>query len=108
QRGALRLPPRPPLLQEGEDLDRLAQAHVVGQDAAEVELLEVVEPAQALALIRAELAVEAGGGVDRLDPLEVVERLADLLEGGVDADLGLGRQERIEQAGLGVAEAEVA
>ena len=44
-----------------QNLDRLAQAHVVGEDAAEAEPLEVVEPAQALALIGPQLAVEARG-----------------------------------------------
>ena len=72
----LGLPAEPPPLEQGEDLDRLAQAHVVGQDAAEAEPLEVVEPAQALALVGPQLAVEARRALERLDPLELVERSA--------------------------------
>src|SRR4051812_34443690 len=45
-------------LQQGEHLDGLAQAHVVGQAAAETELPEEAEPAQAVALIVAELTPE--------------------------------------------------
>ena len=60
----LRLPRRAArgALQQGEHLHGLAQAHVVGQAAAEAELAEEVEPAQALALVGAELALEAAGG----------------------------------------------
>ena len=65
QRRPLGLAVGPPPLQERQDLDRLAQAHVVGQDAAEAEPLEVVEPAQPLALIGAQLAVEARGRIER-------------------------------------------
>ena len=108
QRRALGLAVGPSPLQQRQDLDRLAQAHVVGQDAAEPEPLEVVEPAQPLALIRAQLAVEARRRVERHDPLELPEVLPDLLEGGVDLDLRLGGQERIEHAGLRRVEPEAA
>ena len=101
QRRPLGLAAVPPALEQGQDLDRLAQTHVVGEDAAEAEPLEVVEPAQALALVRPQLAVEAGRRVKRDDPLELAELLADLLEGRVDLDLGLGGQKGVEHAGLG-------
>ncbi len=52
--------------------------------------------------------MEPGRGVDRLDAVELVERLADLLERGVDPDLGLGGEQGVEQAGLRVAEPDVA
>ena len=98
----------PPPLEQGQDLDRLAQAHVVGEDAAEAEPLEVVEPAQPLALVGAQLAVEARRRVERDDPLELAEVLADLLEGRVDLDLGLVGQQRVEHAGLGGVEPQAA
>ena len=99
-----REPPGPPALEQGEDLHGLAQAHVVGQDAAEVELLEVFEPAQALALVGPQLAPEAGRGLLGVDPLEPGEVLADLAEADVELDLGLRRQERVEEPGLRLAE----
>ena len=108
QRRPLGLAVGPPPLQERQDLDRLAQAHVVGQDAAEPEPLEVVEPAQSLALIGAQLAVEARGRIDGHDPLELPQVLPDLLEGGVDLDLRLCGQKRIEHARLRRAEAKAA
>ena len=101
QRRPLGLPAGPPPLEQGQDLDRLAQAHVVGQDAAEAELLEVVEPAQALALVGPQLAVEARRRRRAPRPPRTGGAFcADLLEGGVDLDLGLRGQERVEQAGL--------
>src|SRR5439155_26995560 len=57
-------------LHQGEHLDGLAQAHVVGQATAETELPEEVEPAEAVALIAAELALEPGGRIRRPDALE--------------------------------------
>ena len=42
-----------------QHLDRLAQPHVVGQHATEPELAQKVEPAETLALIGTELALEA-------------------------------------------------
>ena len=96
----LGLAAEPPPLKQGQHLDRLAQPHVVGQDAAEAESLEVVEPAQPFALVGPQLAVEARRLVERHDPLELAEVLADLLEGRVDLDLGLVGQKGIKHAGL--------
>ena len=96
----------PPALEQGQDLDRLAQTHVVGEDSAEAEPLEVIEPAQPLALVRPQLAVEAGRRVERDDPLELAEVLADLFEGRVNLDLGLVGQKGIKHAGLGGVESQ--
>ena len=52
----------------GEQLDRLAQAHVVGQDRAEPERLEEGQPGQAALLVRAQRAGEAGRRRHRLEP----------------------------------------
>ncbi len=49
--------------EEGEHLHRLPQAHVVGEAAAEAEAREEVQPAEPLALVAAQLAVEARGRV---------------------------------------------
>ena len=52
--------------------------------------------------------MEARRRVERHDPLELAQVLPDLLEGGVDLDLRLGGQKRIEHARLRRAEAEAA
>ena len=69
--------------------------------------LEEVEPAEALALIAAELAVEPGRRVRGLDALELAEPLADLLEPLVESRLGLLGQQGVEQADLRPPEPEV-
>ncbi len=47
--------------QGGEDLDRLAESHVVGQAGADAELGAEPEPVQSGQLVVAKLALEAGG-----------------------------------------------
>jgi hypothetical protein len=83
-----------------EQLHRLAEPHVVGQAAAHAELPEEVQPAQPLALVRAQLAGEArrrlGGG----DPLEAVQLAPHAGERLVDARLGQRLEEHVEQARL--------
>ena len=54
---------------ERQQLDGLAQAHVVGQDAAEAELAEEGQPGQPALLVRAQLAGEAGRGRHRPQPV---------------------------------------
>src|SRR6202012_4165745 len=39
------------MVQEGQRLDRLTQTHVIGQDAAPVDFLQIVEPVKAMRLI---------------------------------------------------------
>ena len=95
----------PPPLQERQNLNRLAEAHIVGQNAAETESLKIVEPAQSLALIGAQLAVEARGRIDGHYSLKLPQVLPDLLEGVVDQDFGLRGQKRIKHARLRRAEA---
>ena len=53
--------------EEREELNGLAQAHVVGETEAESEAFHVVHPRDAAGLIGAECAVESVGGVDRLE-----------------------------------------
>ena len=87
-------------LQQGEHLDGLAQAHVVGQAAAETELPEEVEPAEAVALIAAELTLEPGRRVRGRNALELAQPLARPLEPLVESRLGLLGQQDVEQADL--------
>ena len=54
-------PGRAPGRDERQQLDRLAQAHVVGQDAAEAELAEEGQPGKPAFLVGAQLAGEARG-----------------------------------------------
>ena len=99
----------PPALEQGQHLDRLAQAHVVGQEPPKPNSLEVVEPAQALALVGAQLAVEARRRRRAARPPRTGAAFSrTLLEGRVDLDLGLRGQQGVEQAGLRRAEPEVA
>ena len=90
-----------PPLQERQDLYRLPQPHIVGQNTAEPEPLEIVEPAQPLALVGAQLSVKPRRRVDRHNSLELPQVLPHSLEGSVNLDLRLGGQEGIEHAGLG-------
>ena len=89
-----------PALEQGKNLDRLAQTHVVGEDAAEAEPMEVIEPAQALALVGPQLAVKSRRRIERDDALELAKLLAHLLECGIHLDLGLVRQQSIQHASL--------
>ena len=44
-----------PLLQEGQQLNGLAETHVVGEASAEAEFLKELQPADPFALVGAEL-----------------------------------------------------
>ena len=54
--------------EQRQQLGRLAQAHVVGEDAAEPEPRQEGQPGQPALLVRAQLAVEAGGRGHRREP----------------------------------------
>ena len=81
----------------GQELDRFAQAHVVGEATAEAQLLQEFEPAEPLLLIAAQLAAEAGRLVGRLDADASFELVAQFEEFRVVIGLGLGGQQRVEQ-----------
>ena len=99
--------PLPTRLEEREELDRLAEPHVVGQAAAEAEVLEEAEPAEPGPLIGAELALETrwrrGGG----DPREAAQALPGLREGLVARRRGLAGEPGVEEGGLGGPELQV-
>ena len=65
--------------EQGQDLDGLAQAHVVGQDAAQAQAGQAVQPGQAAELVGAELALEARGLGDGL-----VGQDLQVLQGGAE------------------------
>jgi len=96
-----------PLFEKREHLGRLANAHIVSQAAAETELAEEVHPTDALALIVAHYAAEAFRLRRGSYALEVAEPLACTFEDLVDLNLGLRRQQRVQQSGLVLSEAQV-
>ena len=88
------------MVEEGEDLDGFAEAHVVGEAAAEAELPEEVEPAQSVALVGAECADEGVRRVLGVDAGEGLKLVADLLEGLVAGSVFVGAQEGVQESGL--------
>ena len=78
-----------------QHLQRLAEAHVVGEDAAQAMLPEEGEPVESGALVRAELGGEPGGYRRRLDPLHVAQALC----GGSPRHGGLGLVGEILEVG---------
>ena len=68
------------VLQEGQQLDRLAQTHVVGQAGALVEAVQEGQPAQAPLLVRPQLAGEARGSRQRIGGLLLVVLLQHRLQ----------------------------
>ena len=98
QAGRLRLllPPR----EERQHLDRLAEAHVVGEAAAEAELLQEHQPAEAFPLVLAERALKARGLGLGFRLLARRELLPQPVERLVDRRLRLAGEERVEQRHL--------
>jgi hypothetical protein len=84
----------PPGLEQGQDLDGLPQPHVVGQAAAQAELLEEVEPSQALALVVPQLAAEAPRRIPGNYALEAAELFSEHTRG--DSKMLPHRQRRLE------------
>ena len=65
--------------QPGERLQRFAEAHVVGQDAAELDLREVAEKIEAVLLIRAQIGLQTLGQFHGGNALEIPDALAQRL-----------------------------
>ena len=61
----------PCLLERREELHRLSESHIVGEDAAEAVPAQEVEPAEAVALIFAQRRGNARGRIATLDPRAV-------------------------------------
>ncbi len=73
---------------EAEGLERFAEAHLVGEDAAELVVVEVPEPGDAEALIRAQQVGERGGHRRRRQRGELAERFAACAPGGGRLEVG--------------------
>ena len=56
-----------------ERLHGFAQAHVVGEDSAEIEFAQKLQPVQALLLVFAQCRAQAGRRRDRLHPREAAQ-----------------------------------
>ena len=80
QHGTLQFLLRLEVLQEGQQLDGLAQAHVVGQTGPLVEAMQEGQPAQAPLLVGAQLAGEAGRGGQGIGGLLLVVLLQHRLQ----------------------------
>ncbi len=72
---------------EGEHLNGLAQAHVVGEDAAEAQPVHLVEPGQPPFLVGAEGAVEPVGCPKRLDALDRAQPVGQITQRGHPRDV---------------------
>jgi len=91
---------RPARFQQRQNLNRLAEPHVVGQTAAETEALEEKKPAKPFALVAAQLAAKIRRRGSRRDSGKALELLAHAREDRVDSHLRLGGEQRVEQTGL--------
>ena len=89
-----------PTIEQCKYHDGLAESHVVSQAAAEPELAEEHEPAQAFALVRAKRPLEAGRWVGGTDRVEGAQPITCGCRPPVPVHLGCGRQQRIQQRHL--------
>ena len=94
-----RRPQLPSRLEQGEHLDGLAEAHVVGKAAAESEFTKEVEPADAVALVVAKPTLEPGRWVRGRCPGTGAAARAPR-ESLVESRLGLLGQQGVEQPDL--------
>ena len=84
---------------QGDQGDRLAQAHVVGQAGAEAERGEVGEPGQAVALVVAQVGVQPGRRLDGVAGGGGQQLLAHPEQAGADDDRGVGVGLDLDDAG---------
>ncbi len=112
QRGAGRgAEPLPLVLEQRDELDRLAQTHVVGEAGAEAHAIEEGQPAQARGLVGPQLAVEALGLVQSRHPRGVGRAFQKVRHppAGVDAlhrqaaSAAAGQSHRLQQTHLPLA-----
>ena len=86
--------------EERDGLHRLAETHVVGEDAARADLVEEREPLEALLLVRAELRLEVARLLDDLDLFDVGELPEEILRVGGDVGLADLIEELLDAPGL--------
>src|SRR2546426_2682452 len=96
-----------PRLQEGQDLYGLAEAHVVGQAAAETEALEKMKPAKTRTLVAPQLAAEPLRFAGRPYAREADQLPASLLENLIADGLRVGGEKGVQQSDLAAAESEM-
>src|SRR5580765_5056766 len=93
--------------EQRQNLNGFAQAHVVGQAAAEAEALEEKQPGQAVALVTAQLAGEVRRWLGGLDTGKIDEFPAYPREYRIDGDGGLAGKQSVQQPGLRPREAQM-
>ena len=86
--------------QQRERLHGLAEAHVVGENAAAADLVEKPEPVKALLLVRPELRLEVARLARALDLVDVLELLEELLRVAGDARPAHLGQQVLDATGL--------
>ncbi len=96
-----------PGFHRGEHHDRLAEAHLVGEAAAEPEAPQEREPAERVALVVAQDAMKGRWRIDGADSLESRQLAARPREGLVRGHSRLRREPRVEQRTLTGREAHV-
>jgi len=94
--------------QQSQYLDRLAEAHVVGEAPAEAESPQKTRATQAFGLIGPERAHESLRGAGRLEAVEAPELAPQGGEGFVERGMFHGLEQCLDQADLSAAEAHVA
>src|SRR5690606_1034527 len=92
----------PPPGQQRQHLRGLAEAHVVGEAAAEAELAQEVQPAEAFPLVAAQAAREPGWLLLRRDPLEAAQTLLPFAERSIHRHGvgGMAREQQIDDPAL--------
>ena len=88
------------VLQQGEHLNRFAEAHVVGQAAAKAELLKELKPAEAFPLVASQFALEIFRLCRRFDSVKRPHAVAQGEELLVVVDGVLRDEQRVDQTGL--------
>ncbi len=87
-------------IENGEDLDRLTEAHVVGEDAAHAEPFEEFEPSESVLLVGAKFAIESLGGLCGVNAVELSDAFAGFLEFVIGVGEFLFIQKGVEEYGL--------
>src|SRR5207253_2375496 len=89
-----------PCVEQREHHDRLAQSHVIGQAAAEIESPKKRKPAECFPLILTERSLKRAGRIFGDDPAETVKLGSDLCKRLVVTDGRLCREQGVEKRRL--------
>ncbi len=85
---------------KGQDLDGLAQPHIIGQATAEAKFLEKLKPTKPFTLVHAQRSLKALGLLGRLDAFEGTELFAPGREIAIDRDALLLGDEHVQKESL--------